>query len=262
VPALSSSRDPLSKVVQIMTWMLDAPGESVGVREIARGLKMPPSSVHRVLNALGEHGLIQHDSASGRYEVGLEFFRLAWRASSGFPLRKVALPLLNELVRRCRETAFLAVYDGQRMQMMFIASVESEHPLRYVVELHQWLPVHAGASGQAIMAFLPSSERKIILDRGLQSVTRQTITNPRRLESTLAEVRRRGYARSQGERIQGAVGLAAPIWGPDHRVIGDVVLTVPEYRFDERGEEHLVDLLKDCAHRITERLGGQAPPQT
>jgi IclR family acetate operon transcriptional repressor len=259
---LSNSRDPLSKVVQIMTWMLDAPGESVGVREIARGLKMPPSSVHRVLNALSDHGLVQHDSTSGRYEVGLEFFRLAWRASSSFPLRKVALPLLNELVRSCHETAFLGVYDRQRMQMMFIASVESEHPLRYVVELNRWLPVHAGASGQAIMAFLPASERRIIADARLQLVTSRTITNARRLEATLAEVRRRGYAHSRGERIQGAVGLAAPIWGPDRRVIGDVVLTVPEYRFDESGEGQLVNLLRDCAHKVTERLGGGAPPQS
>ena len=32
-------------------------------------------------------------------------------------------------------------------------------PLRYAVELNTWLPVHAGASGLAILASLPENER-------------------------------------------------------------------------------------------------------
>jgi DNA-binding IclR family transcriptional regulator len=146
--------------------------------------------------------------------------------------------------------------------MMFVTFIDSSHPLRYVVPTNEWIPVHAGASGLAVMAFLPEGERRAIVERrGLPRITEATITDPHVLEDELGRVRRRGYAFSRGQRTKGAVAIAAPIWGPNGRILGELNLSVPEPRFDESMTPAFAKLVITHAQRITENLGGQPPSE-
>jgi IclR family acetate operon transcriptional repressor len=165
---------------------------------------------------------------------------------------------MQSLVAGCNETAFLGLYDPARLEMVLAASVESLHPLRYVVRLHEWVPIHAGASGLAIMAFLPESERQAIISRtALRPFTDRTITEPQTLEKELARTRQRGYAFTRSQRIPGAVGLAAPIFGPDSRVVGDLILTIPEHRFSQKKESCLATLVLEHTKQLTLAIGGR-----
>lgn len=248
-------RDPGRRVLHVLRTIAELPDRDWGVRELARTLHLSPSTAHRLLATLQSEGLIDEDDGSRRYRLGLEFFRLARRTSSWFPFAKEALPTMQDLVAGCNETVLLGLYDGNRTEMQFVASVDSSHPLRYVVELYKWLPVYVGASGLAIMAFLPENERRAIVARTrLKPVTELTITDPRELEQEIAKIRRRGYAFTRGQRTPGAVGIAAPIWGPEGRVVGDLVLTIPEQRFNPRSESKLVALIIDHAQRVTDEL--------
>lgn len=258
----SRRRDALGKALRVLRWLVDAtddgPHKEWGVRELGEALQFPPASVHRLLAALLEHGLVRRNPDSGQYQIGAEFFRLAMKLSSRSGIRNASLPIMQDLVAQCDENALLALYDASRMEIMFIAAVDSNHPLRYVQTLNEWLPVYTGASGLAVMAFLPESERLAVIKRtGLTPVTRNTITNPALLEEELAKVRLRGYAFSRGQRNIGTVALAAPIWNPDGRVIGSLILAMPEPRFDKRLELRLARLIIQHADQITERIGGR-----
>jgi IclR family acetate operon transcriptional repressor len=258
----ATRRTPLTKILRVLNWMIDAGGEAWGVRELGHGISLAPSTVHRVLGVLEEHGLVQSDPTTRGYRLGLEFHRMAWRATARLSVRQVALPLMRELVGRCNETAGLGLYDGARMEMIVAEVVESSHPLRYVIELNQWMPIYAGASGLAIMAFLPDEERRAIIERTrLRPLTDRTIVRPAQLEQELHRIREHGYARSIGQRIPGAVGVAAPIFGPEGRVIGDLWLTIPESRFQPGAETELADLVIDYAQRVSERLGRPVAPK-
>lgn len=249
-------RNPFRRALQVLEVVVEGTG-GVGVRETAAALRMAPSTVHRAFATLEREGLVHGNGSDGRYELGLEFLRLALRATARFSITNAALPLMRHLVDTCNETAVLSVYDPARLQMMFAATVESDHPLRYAVELNRWVPVYAGASGLAIMAFLPEDERNEIVTRsGLRPVTDKTITDVSALGRELERIRRSGYARSVGQRIPGAIGLAAPIWLPEGRVAGAVAVTVPEQRFDTRVEPTLVKLVTGYAKKITDRIGG------
>lgn len=242
--------------------MLDGQDESWGVRELARASGLPPTTVHRTLGALNNEGLVDREPESDRYRIGLEFYRMAWRAEARFPIRDVALRSMRKVVDECNETVFLGLYDPARLEMMFVAVIESSHPLRYFIPLNQWIPVYTSASGMAIMAFLPREEREQIVNvTHLASLTEYTITDPRVLEKELTRIRARGYACTRSQRTVGAVGIAAPLWGPSSRVIGDLVITIPEQRFDAREEPRLADLLRQHADCITQQIGGRPPSQ-
>lgn len=254
-------RDAVAKTFDLLWLLVEGIGEhgerEWGVRELAAKLGFSPATAYRALVALVRHGLAQQNEASGKYRVGTEVYRLALKVQPHFALRNSALPVMRELVAECNEAALLGFYDGSRLQMMFVAVVSSSHPLRYIVPLNEWIPVHAGASGLAVMAFLPAAERRAVIARGLPAVTEATLTDPALLEAELARVRTRGYAVSRGQRTKGSVAIAAPIWGPDGRVLGELNLTVPEARFDKTLTATYARLVIGHAQRITAQLGGQ-----
>lgn len=254
---MQNARNPISKALKTLAWLVEYPASEVGVRELATAMRIAPSSAHRLLMGLAEEGFIRQNAETGRYELGLEFMRLATLASGKSPLRQRALPHMRALVDACNETALLGVYDSARQDMLFAASVDSTHHLRYAIELNKWAPVYTGASGLAILAFLDESHVQTIVQRTrLAALTSRTITESYRLAAELETIRQRGYALTRGQRIPGAVGLAAPVFGSNGDVIGDICLTIPEQRFDEASQDHLIELLLDCTRKIMADIGG------
>jgi DNA-binding IclR family transcriptional regulator len=197
----------------------------------------------------------------GNYRLGMEFLRLVWTANTRFPLREAASDVLAGLTGRSGESSFFGVYNEQRRQMMFAVSIESSHPLRYTVPQGIWLPMHAGASGLAILAFLPAQVQAEIVHSSLQALTARTLVDVDRLTERLAQIRRDGYAISHGERIDGAIAIAAPVLGPTDAVIGDVGVTVPETRFNAAATLELTALVKQSAELLTRRFTGSRPQQ-
>lgn len=250
-----AERDPLGRAVRLLTWMVDSPTSEWGVREMASALDLPPSSVHRLLALMERSDLVVRHEASGTYSLDLEFLRLAHRATSKLPLPPTTTAHLRRLVDEVDETAGIAIYDPQRQLMLFHAVIDSSKPLRYVLEPDRWMSITAGASGLAILAFLPEADRARLLARPLDAFTENTITNPLALEGELTRVRENGYALSHGQRVQGAVAVAAPLFGANGQVVGDVVLTIPEPRFDPDDESRLSEALLRCTHAINTELG-------
>lgn len=256
--AQRETRDPVARAFTVLLWMGDAAGASWGLREIAKGVAMHPSTLFRVLSHLQAGGLIQQDPETSRYSLGLGFLRLAWKVADRNSVRELALPWLKELVHATEETSLLALYDPSRQEMMFAATVDSPHPIRQVRQIAEWLPVTAGATGLAILAFLSDAEQRAILGRPLPTITPQTTTDRATLEQALTRVRQQGYALTRGERTPGAVGVGAPIFGPTGRVIGSVGITLPEQRFRPEDERQQAERVIGSARKITEQLSGSA----
>jgi DNA-binding IclR family transcriptional regulator len=247
-------RNPVSRAFQILGWMAGAEGDAWALGEIAAGVGMHPATVHRVLAQLVEEGLVRQDPG-GAYGLGLAFLRLAWQASGRASLRDAAGPALQRLSEDTGETAWLALYEPSRRQMIFAAAVESPQPIRHVRPVNEWLPVHGGASGRALLAFLPEAEREAIVDAGLEAVTENTVTDPDALRRALADVRRRGYAVSRGERVLGGVGVAAPVLARDGRLLGAVGVGVPEQRYRKSDEPRLAERVIAAAGEVARAAG-------
>lgn len=253
----NKGRDPIGKAFALLKWFMDDPERVAGVRECATSFGIAPSSAHRLLGALVREDFLQR-TRDGRFKLGMEALRLSHLVVERLPIREIALRHMRRLVEACNETLYLGLYDPGRQEIFFGTSLESTHRLRYVVDTEHWVPVYVGASGLAVMAFLPPQERKSIVARTrLAPLTDRTITEPYRLEQALEEIRRKGYAFSRGQRIVGAVGLAAPIFGGSGSVVGDISMSVPEQRFDPSSEGLLAEMLLECCAAITREIGGR-----
>ena len=256
-------RNPVAKALRAIDWLIQEPLPAVGVRQMAAALDLRPSNVHRLLATLVDEGFVQQDESTARYALGPELMRWAQLITARAPLREIALRHMRALVRACNETVFLGVYDQARQEMMFAANVESEHPLRYVIELNQWIPMNTGASSLAILAFLPPEQLDAVVERRLhvEPPGQSAGAGRGRLYAELGTVRRKGYAFSRSKRVAGAIGIAAPIFGAGGKVLGDLVITVPEQRFDRKDTEKLARLVMKHAAAVTADIGGTSPLQ-
>lgn len=240
----------------VLEWLVKHPSEGSGVREMAAEFGWTPSTLHRILVLLENERWVTAEN--GRYRLGLRFLNIALTAALDFPLLRAAMPHIDELVRETDETTLLGLFDPRRLEMTFVAAVESQQAVRYAADLRgTFAPLHAGAAGLAILAFLPETEQaRAIRRRGLEAVTDLTIVDSAQLQDVLVAVRRDGYACTTGQRTPGCSGIAAPIIGPGGRVLGDIVLNMPESRFDPAREPELASAVLRCARAISEELEG------
>lgn len=258
--SIQGNRNPVRRSLQVLRYLMTAPDQQIGVRALAGTFKTAPSTMHRVLSALVEEELVHHDPETGLYSLDLEMVRLAHLAVERVPAQKIAMRHLRRLADETHETALLGLYDRTRQEVMFTAAVESPQPLRYVNLMRTWLPLHAGATGLAILAFLPEAEREAFFKkRKLNAITDRTIADRRKLTQLLDRIARNGYACTIGQRTPGAVGIAAPIFGPSGDVIGDIIITLPEQRFERGSERAFAKFVMRCANRVTHELGGVPP---
>jgi DNA-binding IclR family transcriptional regulator len=254
----SRRRQPLARGIELLTYMIESPKDAHGVRELAGRLDVSPSTAHRLITDLEKLGLVRRAENGTSYRLGLEFLRLAWLTTDRYPSQELAIGVLQELVAATGESAFSSLYDDQRRQMMFTSTVESPHPLRYTLPLQQWMPLHGGASGLAILAFLPESVRHEVAHGPLAQLTDDTIKDPEALLERLEQIRRDGYALTRGERIEGAVAIAAPVFGLVPGVVaGAAGVSIPESRFDASKTDELAIHVRRAAAQISANISGQ-----
>jgi DNA-binding IclR family transcriptional regulator len=236
--------------------MSESDSNDWGVREIATALGMPASSAHRAVTLLEQQGILSSDPKTRRYGFGHDFFRIASQVAARLPIREVAMPHIRDLAKAANETAALGIYDPTRLEFMLVAGVEADHSLRLLMKVFEWVPLYAAAGGRCILAFVTDEQRRQALQtHPLAPFTPKTITRVDELEKELVRIRERRYALSIGERIPGSVGIAAPIFGPPHSVVGNVILNLPEARFNPADEKVLAGLVMHCAGQISTDLG-------
>ncbi|MBO1901318.1 IclR family transcriptional regulator [Leucobacter weissii] len=254
-------RHPLARGIELLTMMVDSDQDVHGVRELAGRLGVSPSTVHRLITDLESLGLVSR-TAHGSYRLGLEFLRLAWTTVDRYPLQEVSTDTLQELTEQSGESSFFAVYGESRHHMMFSLTVESPHPLRYTLPLKQWIPLYAGASGLAILAYLPDDIVDEVVNGRIEALTDRTLVDPAELRARLATISKEGYAITHGERIEGAIAIASPLFGPSGNVVGSIGISMPEARFNAAYSASLASLVTQAAGRITQYLTGDRDPRT
>lgn len=243
-------RQPLARGLELLAAIIDSDKRAHGVRELAGKLGVSPSTAHRLITDLERLGMVSK-TPGGSYEIGPEFLRLAWATSAQHPLQEIAKQTLQQLCDDTGETSFLCSFNELRSQMMFTLTVESSHPLRYVIPLHEWMPLHAGASGLAILAFAPESVQQRVLSGELDAKTDRTTVDPHALAVRLRRIREDGHCISHSERITGAVAIAAPVFR-QNGILGSAGISLPESRFDVSQLATLANRVVAAAAELTE----------
>lgn len=226
---------------------------SMDVNEISKELGFPKSTVYRLIKVLSKHELMEQDSESRGYRLGIRLFQMGNTVKYQRKVGDIARPLMEELRNITKETVLLAVIEGRKA--LVLREVEGTHSLRISFDEVRSLPLHAGASSKILLAYLPIEEQDRIIQEGLTRYTEHTITDPVELKRELARIRENDYAYSDQELDIAASAIAAPIRNFSGKVIAGLSLAGSAYRFDEETVKKFIVLVKEYAEKISKMMG-------
>lgn len=224
------------------------------VSELADRLGLHKSTVHRFLVNLEAAGMIERNTRTGRYRLGLRIFELGGLVMHRMDLWDEALPFLEGLVRDTGETGHLAILDGG--EAIYVERVEARRPLRVPSAVGRGYPAHATNLGKVLLAHLdPRDLQRVVSEHGLAGFTSNTITDADQLDAELTVIRERGYAVDNEEYDEGLRCIGAPVWDHTGRVIAAIGIGGPVTRVTPGRIAELADVVMAAARGLSRRLG-------
>ncbi len=220
----------------------------LGVSELSERLGLAKGTVHGLLRTLHDHGLVEQDADSDKYQLGPQLLQLSNRYLDLNELRARSLAWAELLATRAGEAVRVGVPHGNGVLVV-------HHVFRPDTSL-QILEV-----GEAVLAYLAELERQDVLDAGLPKLTGKTLSTVPSLARELDAVRERGYAVEREEAVLGEVGIAAPIFGRTGAVVGGIGIAGPAERLNGKARETKVaTAVGEAARAISRDLGAQRWP--
>lgn len=242
----------VERAADVLNSFTAADGSTLGVTEIAQKLSLSKAVVHRILTSFRSRGLVEIDEESRRYSLGPAALALGLTYLQTIDVREAARPVLRELSDATAETATLSIRRGD--VRLYIDQVTPEREVKMTVQLGHPYPLHAGSSSKAFLAYLTQREVDVILATELEALTDRTVTDPERLRRELATIRKRGFAKSLGERQIGAASVASPVFDHEGAPVAVISVCGPVERF--RGEvDQIAPLLVARARELSRQIG-------
>jgi DNA-binding IclR family transcriptional regulator len=224
----------------------------LSLAELARRSGVSTPTAHRRLAELVAWGALER-LPDGRYRVGLRLWELASLAPRGQRLREAALPFLEDLYVVTRENVQLAVREGT--ELVFVERIAGRFAVPVMTRVGSRFPLHAPGVGLVLLAHAPDDVREAVLAGPLPRYTEHTVTDPARLRSLLADVRRQGFAVSDRMVTHNALSVAAPVRDRAGEVLAAVSLVV----LAEGAEvPALAAAVRTAARSVTRELGGSS----
>lgn len=228
---------------------------ALGLSELGRSVGVDKATTLRLVATLEKSGLVTREDHSKRYILGPGINRFINTTQAD--MRRLCRPHMERLVEATGEAICLNVLRG--LERVVAEAVNAHYELCVAPKIGSSDPIYVGASGKVIMAFLDTEEvDEIIQQTQLKPVTKDTITDPKRLKSEFTKIRRQGYAISHGETLPGGASVAAPVFDSAGKVVGAIDLRGPQVRLDRPKLNQLAPLVIKCANAISLELGFEA----
>lgn len=222
---------------------------TLSAADIIGRTQLPRSSVFRDLKSLIRSGFVYQDPVTKRYALGPRILQLGLTARRQLGSEdQVAVPLM-ELMRQTSESVTFSVVDVPWRTCVYMIEAPSE--LRHFVQVGTRYPLHLGAAGKVILAYLaPAVVATVLKSHGIGRSESVAIT--RQLE----HIASRGSATTTAERVAGASSVAAPVF-VGGSVYGSVAVAGPIDRFKPLIERH-ERMVLEAGRRLSERLSMHA----
>jgi len=243
----------LARGLSILALISQEEGE-VGVRDIARRMGISSSIVHRLVRTLSDMGYLEQNLSTQRYRIGFKAFDVGNSYLRFHNLESIAARELAVLANEHQLNAFLGIIQGSAV--VYLMTMQSSAPITIRSAPGTRAPFHSTAIAKAILADWPDEAILKLLGRGpLQAVTSRTKTKPTEILKDIHDARRRGYAISDEEYVEGVLTIGAPVRDRSGLAIAAISGAVPRHLHKSSDTARVASLVMQAADRISAALG-------
>jgi IclR family acetate operon transcriptional repressor len=259
--AAGRSRDRLSSVARALDVLeaIAAAPAPLPAKEVARHLGISLGRSYHILNTLEDAGYVVR-LAQGRFGLGPKVPGLYRLFHARLDLVPTVRPLLDELARRAREDAYLALFrDGEVVVAEVVGASRELHVDGLEVGFTR--VAHTTAIGKVVLAGAPEEAVDGYLgERPLVPFTRRTLVERRHIKRHLRVVRERGIGKDLEELADGCCCVAVPVLDGRGATLGAIGLSTPAGRW-RADEAVLTELCCEIGARASNLVGGGGAPE-
>lgn len=245
----------VARALRIMQILAQA-GGGLGVRELARSIRVSPSIAQRLVSTLTEFGFAEQDAAR-KYRVGLGAFAVGSTFLSGNALARESLEELQRLAEDHQLNAYLGVLRGR--SVVYLLALQSSGPIAIKSSPGALTHLHTTALGKALLLGMADPEVARMLGR--EPYVRLTGRTRTRLAQVLADLkvaRRTGYTVSDEENLVGVHAIGAPVRDGSGKTVAAISGALARHEVTRARLPALARLVREAAERISSRLGGSS----
>ena len=219
-----SDRSVLGRIDCIMGAFRDS-DSVLTLHELTQRTDLPKSTVHRMVNQLGQIGWLERDLDG--YRVGMRLFEIGGLATRRRRLTESAYPHLQALSLATGFAVQLGILDGTEVVYLErIVVGDFSLPTRDGGRQ----PAYCIALGKAMLAFDPESAAEVLAQDSPRR-TERSLTSSNKLAAELELIAETGLAFDHQEAYPGLACVAAPLRSSG-RAIAAVSVTGPVARID------------------------------
>ncbi|MHA7776798.1 IclR family transcriptional regulator [Roseibium sp. M-1] len=230
----------------------------IGLTEFRNLSGQDKATVHRHLTELAANGFLEQNPGTKGYRLGPAILRLAAVRERLFPARRLVAPIVERLAAELGELVHVSLREGDHLSPLFHHDALI-HGTRVYFDEAELLPLHATASGLAMLAFGPDQLLKTLLKKTLKPSTGYTITDPNLLRETVEQVRTEGIAFVDQGFEEHVSSFAAPVFADMPEAAGTIAVATPTVRMTDALKAKIRSRLPLAAAEVTEKLGGIVP---
>ncbi|MET8808841.1 IclR family transcriptional regulator [Streptomyces sp. NPDC004546] len=244
----NASESVLTRAMRILR-LFTPSSPTLTVSEIARRADLPVATAHRIVAELVELGAL--DRAEGKQvRMGYQLWELASRSSRVLDLREVTMPFMEDLQTVVRQHTQIGVLEGT--DVLYLERLSARGAVQNITRIAGRLPIHATSAGLVLLAHSPIELQEEVLARPLRRYTARTVTDPARLRSLLAQIRREGFVVAAQMITQAGTGVAVPVRDAPGKVVAALSVVIPAADPNPRA---LVPALLAAGRGISRALG-------
>src|SRR5262245_16339030 len=233
-----------------------AHGEGAMLSAVARETGFGKGTVHRLLNALIDAGLIFQDHDTRRYRLGIGLALLG-HAAHRQDFAALAKPFLLRLAEQTEDTIYASVREGPAA--VCVAREIGAFPIRTLsLDVGHLRPLGVGSGSLALFAFLPDDEIANTIDKNAAWLARYRGHSRKELLAKVEETRRRGFSFVDGRIIPGMNAIGVPSLGSDGRPIAALSLAAITNRVSGSRVAELTRTLAREAAELARAVGLRA----
>jgi DNA-binding IclR family transcriptional regulator len=234
-----------------------SPREPVlGAPELSKRLKIPRTTVFRLLQTLESLGFLERADKDRNYRLGVAVLRLGFEYLSSLELTDLGLPIIEALRNDTGLTSHIVIRDGR--DVVFVAKAQSHAPIFSSVKVNVGtrLPAYATTHGQVLMSDMTLDElKKLYPEPELERFTKQTPATVEDLYERVCDDARRGYAISESSFERGISVVSAPVRNDTGRIVAVITTTIPRPEIDASLlDSGLIDKVRRAADELSQRL--------
>lgn len=222
-------------------------GERPSIAVLEKKLGLSHSKAFRLLATLEDKGLVERNTATNTYALGLQAFEMAQHILKSDNLIKMAHPIMVELARKLDEAIYFTVANNN--EVLFLDMVDSFQQIKTADLVGQRFPFFTNAAGKVIKSV--SS-----IDLFGRSSKKNSIKDVQQLEVELDEIRRKGVAVDFNGLGEGVCTVAVVIRDYAGKVVGALTLLAPSFRMlQDRLDNVVIPCMLEGAEALSMKFG-------